>query len=191
MVSLFVLGVVTAVNGTEQELDDPEIGGEVHRRVSASHLFLLVLEVGRAIDHWADLWVFIKLAQELLSHLIVANLGEFESDTAATVLWVALLKRVERISDSIKHGVLRLSSGLTIGNGDHQNGLPQLTRSGLLEYYLIDDLLAERGTHRCETLELDALHDLLNLGFARNTILERTAGLRITGTRKVGVHEAH
>jgi hypothetical protein len=45
MVGLLILRVVAAINGTEKKLDDPEIGGEVYRRVCARHLFLLVLEV--------------------------------------------------------------------------------------------------------------------------------------------------
>jgi hypothetical protein len=44
-VGLLVLGVVAAVDGAEEELDDPQIGGEVDGRVGTGHLFLLVLEV--------------------------------------------------------------------------------------------------------------------------------------------------
>jgi drug/metabolite transporter superfamily protein YnfA len=45
VVGLLVLGVVAVVDGTKEELDDPEIGGEVDGRVGAGHLFLLILEV--------------------------------------------------------------------------------------------------------------------------------------------------
>jgi hypothetical protein len=45
VVSLLVLEVVAAVDGTEEKLDDPEIGSEVLRWVGARHLFLLVLKV--------------------------------------------------------------------------------------------------------------------------------------------------
>jgi hypothetical protein len=44
-VSLLVLGIVGAVDGAKEELDDPQIGGEVNRGVGAHHLLLLVLEV--------------------------------------------------------------------------------------------------------------------------------------------------
>jgi hypothetical protein len=44
-VGLLVLGVVAAVDGAEEELDDPQIGGEVDGRVGTGHLFLLILEV--------------------------------------------------------------------------------------------------------------------------------------------------
>jgi hypothetical protein len=63
--ALFVLGVVAGVNGTEDELQDPEIRGEVDRRVGASHLCGLVLVVGRAVDHAANGRVIVDLAQEL------------------------------------------------------------------------------------------------------------------------------
>tara|TARA_R110002003_G_scaffold248_2_gene17618 strand:+ start:16789 stop:17271 length:483 start_codon:yes stop_codon:yes gene_type:complete len=45
VVGLFVLGVVAAVDSTEEKFDDPEIGGEIDGWVGTSHLFLLVLEV--------------------------------------------------------------------------------------------------------------------------------------------------
>jgi hypothetical protein len=63
--ALFVLGVVAGINGSEDELQDPEIRGEVDGRVGASHLGGLVLVVGRAVDHAADGRVVIDLAQEL------------------------------------------------------------------------------------------------------------------------------
>jgi hypothetical protein len=44
-VGLLVLGVVGAVDGAEEEFDDPEVGGEVDWGVGAGHLFLLVLIV--------------------------------------------------------------------------------------------------------------------------------------------------
>jgi hypothetical protein len=52
-ICLLVLRVVAAINGTEEELDDPEIGRKVHRRVGAHHLFLLVFEVYHLVskDH--------------------------------------------------------------------------------------------------------------------------------------------
>jgi hypothetical protein len=44
-VSLLILGVVAAVNSTEKELDDPEIGSEVDGWVSARHFDLFVFVV--------------------------------------------------------------------------------------------------------------------------------------------------
>jgi hypothetical protein len=49
-ISLLVLGVVRRVDGTKNKLEDPKIGGKVDRRVGASHLGGLVLEVASAID---------------------------------------------------------------------------------------------------------------------------------------------
>jgi hypothetical protein len=63
--SLFVLGVVAGINGTENELQDPKIRGEIDGRVGASHLCGLVLVVGRAVDHAANGRVVVKLAKEL------------------------------------------------------------------------------------------------------------------------------
>lgn len=63
-VSLLVLGVVRRVDGAEDELQDPEVGGEVDRWVGTSHLGGLVLEVGRDIDQVADGGVVIELAEE-------------------------------------------------------------------------------------------------------------------------------
>jgi hypothetical protein len=48
-VALLVLSVVRRIDRTENELEDPKIGGEVDRRVGTSHLGGLVLEVGSAV----------------------------------------------------------------------------------------------------------------------------------------------
>lgn len=63
--ALLVLSVVAGVNGTEDELQNPEIRGEVDGRVGASHLGGLVLVVGSAVDHASDDRVVVELAQEL------------------------------------------------------------------------------------------------------------------------------
>jgi hypothetical protein len=53
-VGLLVLGVGAAVDGTEEELDDPEIGRKIDRRVGAGHLFLFILVVWHYVSdrHW-------------------------------------------------------------------------------------------------------------------------------------------
>lgn len=66
--SLLILGIVGRVDGTEDELEDPEVGSEVNGRVGASHLSGLVLVVGSAVDHAADGRVVVKLAEELGSY---------------------------------------------------------------------------------------------------------------------------
>ena len=63
--SLFVLGVVAGIDGTEDELEDPKIRGEVNGWVGTSHLGRLVLVVGCAVHHASNDWVAVELAQEL------------------------------------------------------------------------------------------------------------------------------
>lgn len=50
-VGLFVFGVIATVNGAEEELDNPKIGGEVNGRVRAHHFFLLVFKVCCFVRH--------------------------------------------------------------------------------------------------------------------------------------------
>jgi hypothetical protein len=50
-VRLLVLRVVAAVDGAEEELHDPEVGGQVDGGVGAAHFILLVLEVWGALAH--------------------------------------------------------------------------------------------------------------------------------------------
>jgi hypothetical protein len=52
--ALLILSVVRRIDGTKDELEDPEIGGKVNGRVGTSHLGGLVLEVASHIDHFAD-----------------------------------------------------------------------------------------------------------------------------------------
>ena len=63
--ALLVLGVVAGVDGTENELENPEIRGEVDRWVGTSHLGRLILVVGCAVHHASDDRVVVELAQEL------------------------------------------------------------------------------------------------------------------------------
>lgn len=63
--ALLVLSVVAGVDGTEDELENPKIGGEVDGRVGASHLGGLVLVVGSAVNHASDDGIIVELAQEL------------------------------------------------------------------------------------------------------------------------------
>jgi hypothetical protein len=98
---------------------------------------------GSAVDHWTDVRVLVELAEEFPRHLVVTNLGKLERNTSATILWVALLEGVECVSDRIEHGILRLTSWLTVCDGNDQYWLPELTGSGFLEHYLVNDLLAD------------------------------------------------
>ena len=59
---LFVLSVVTGVDGTKDEFQDPETRSEFDRRIGACHLRGLILVVGRAVYHASDTWVVIKLS---------------------------------------------------------------------------------------------------------------------------------
>jgi hypothetical protein len=63
--ALLVLSVVAGVDGTEDELENPKIRGEVDGRVGASHLGGLVLVVGSAVNHASDDGIVVELAQEL------------------------------------------------------------------------------------------------------------------------------
>ena len=100
-----------------------------------------------------------------------------------------MLQSLECVSDGIKYSILWLASGLAVGDGNDENGLPELTLLSPAENDLINDLLAERSTHGSEALELNTTHNLLNLSFSGNTVLERAA-LLVTHTRKISVHEA-
>jgi len=176
------------VDCAEEQLDDPEVGGEVDWGVGAGHLFLLVLEIGCAVDHRANLRILIKLSKKFLRCLVVSNLCELECNTTTSVLWETLLESVECVSDSIENGILWLTSGLAIGDGNDQDWLPELPLTGLGEYYLINDLLSEGSAHGSKTLKLDATHDLLNLCLSGNAVLERST-LRITDAGEISVHE--
>lgn len=142
----------------------------------------------RAVHHRTNLRVLVELAKELLRHLIVTDLGEFESNTTAAVLREPLLQGVESVSDGIEYSVLGLASGLPISDGNDENRLSELVLLGLSDDNLVDDLLAKRSTHGRETLELNATHDRLNLGLGSDAILKRTA-LLVTHAREVSVHE--
>jgi len=63
--ALLVLGVVAGVDSTEDELEDPEIRGEVDGWVGTSHLRRLVLVVGCAVHHASNDGIVVELAQEL------------------------------------------------------------------------------------------------------------------------------
>lgn len=188
VVGLLVLGVVATVNGAKKKLDDPQIRCEIHRRIGAHHLFLLVLEVRGAVNLWSDYGVLIKFTEELPSSFIISNLSELKCNSAAAILWETL-KSVKSILNGIEDGVLGLSSWLTIGDGNDQYRLVQLTVPRLLENDAINDLLSHSSSHRCKTLELYATHNLLNLSFRGHTILERTA-LLVACVGKISVHEA-
>lgn len=102
---------------------------------------------------------------------------------------MALLKGIKSISNRIEDRVLGLTSGLTVGNGDDQDGLSKLILSGPGENNLVDDLLTERSTHWSKALELDTTHNLFDLSLIRDTVLKRST-LLVTGTREIRVHEA-
>lgn len=63
--ALLVLSVVAGVDGTEDELENPKIRGEVDGRVGTSHLSGLVLVVGSAVNHASNDGIIVELAQEL------------------------------------------------------------------------------------------------------------------------------
>jgi len=153
------------INGTEKQLDYPKIWCQINWRIGTSHLFLLVFKIGSAIHHGSYMRILIKLAKELLGHLVVSDLCKFESDTTSAVLRVARLKRIVNISDSIKNRILGLSSGLAIGNSNDKDRLLQLALGSLREYYLINDLPSQRRAHWRQALELDTSHNLLDLIF--------------------------
>jgi hypothetical protein len=143
---------------------------------------------GCAIDHGTNLRVLVELAEELLRHLIVTDLGELESNTTAAILREPLLQGVERVSDGIEDSILGFAGRLTIRDGNDENGFSELVLLSLSDNDLVDDLLAKRSTHGGKTLELNTTHNRLNLGLGRDAILERTA-LLITHTREIRVHE--
>lgn len=150
---------------------------------------MLVLEVRGTVNLWSDYGVLIKFTEELPSSFIVSDLSELERNGAAAILWETL-ESIKSILNGIENGVLRLSSWLTIGDGNDQYRLGQLTVPCLLENDAINDLLPHSSSHGCKTLELHATHDLLNLSLGRHTILERTA-LLVACVGKIGVHEAN
>lgn len=145
--SLLVLRVVAWINCTEDELEDPEIGGEVDGRASTSHLGGLVLVVGCAIDHASDAWVVVELSKELSSLLVVSDLRKLERHRAGA--------QVRSLTDSVANGILESSGGfasrLAVCNGDDQHRLAGLAQ--LRQDNRIDDLLAQLRAERGETYD--------------------------------------
>jgi hypothetical protein len=124
-VGSLVLGIVRRINGSKEQFHNPEVRGKVDGRDGARHLFLLVLVIGSTVDHGADLRILVELSEELLRHLVVSDLGKFECDCTLSVLGEAL-ERIKGIADGIEHGVLRFSSGLSIGDSNDQDRLAEL-----------------------------------------------------------------
>lgn len=71
---LLVLGVVRAVDGAHDELQEPGLGSKIH--TLAGHLGLLCLKVGCAVDEVADNGVVVEGGEELLGLDVVSDLGE-------------------------------------------------------------------------------------------------------------------
>jgi hypothetical protein len=132
-----------------------------------------------AVNQLSDDRIVIKLAKELASLLIVANLGKLESDSSTTVLRVGGL--LDSLADSVKDSSGGFSCRLTIRDGNNQDRLAHLsaTESGYDD--AVDNLLAELGTHRGKTTELVALDELLDL-LLRLNVLDHVL-------RRVVVHE--
>jgi hypothetical protein len=102
------------------------------------HLFLLVLEVARAVDHRPNGRVLVELAKELPCHLVVSNLSELECERTLPVL--SARETFECLTDRVENGVLRFTSRLAICHGNHQHWLTKLIGLGLRHDDLIEDL---------------------------------------------------
>lgn len=164
MAALLVLSVVGRVNGSEDEFENPEVRGEVDWRLGASHLGRLVLEVGSAVDHGADLGVAVQLAKELSSLLVVADLRELESNCTRAEVG----SRVDGVADGVLEGAVVLASRLTISDANDQDGLARLAELGQNDR--INDLLAQFGAERRKTLVFLALQDGLDLLLRANAL---------------------
>lgn len=195
--ALLVLSVVAGIDGTEDELEDPEVGSEVDGWVGTGHLGRLVLVVGCAVDHASDDGVVVELAKELsgcrmlvkssvgsmsfvrdsLTLLVVADLSELEGNGARA----EVLCRVHGVTDGILKSTGVLSSGLTVGDANNEDRLARLAKLG--QNNAVDDLLAQLGTEWRETLISPVCHDLTNL-------LLRADVLKHVGRGAVVVHEA-
>ena len=143
--SLLVLGVIAGVNGAEEELAQPQVGGEVEGRVRARHLVLLDLEVGGGVDELADAGLVVELAEELARLQVVADLRELEGDGALAV--GAARELVGGVADRVEDGGGGLAGGLAVGDGDDEDGLAELVRASFLHDEGLEDLVAELGAH--------------------------------------------
>lgn len=78
---------------------------------------------------------------------------------------MALAEPVGSVSDGGKDGILGLASGLSIGDGDDEDGFLEATAWVLRRVGedALDDLPVELSAHRGQSREADRLHELLNL----------------------------
>lgn len=158
---LLVLRVIAWVDCSQNELYHPEIGRQVDWRNSSRHLGRLVLVVGRAVYFSANLWIVIELGQEFSSLLIVANLRKLKGHSTSTVL--RSLSGLNGILHCLYQSVLVLAGWLTISDADNQQRLLHLTAVQLLHQDGVDDLLAQFGSERSQTLVPLACQNLLDL----------------------------
>lgn len=134
--------VVTTIDTTHQELDKPQVGRQVERRVGPSAVVLLDLKVGRGVDQSANLRVLVQLLQELARALVVADLSELNAERIGSVPRALqfLVRGLEHLDDR----VAVFSAWRTVRDCDDQDGLLEASCAGGTQKQGLDS-----GASRC------------------------------------------
>lgn len=183
--------VVTTIDTTHQELDKPQVGRQVERRVGPSAVVLLDLKVGRGVDQSANLRVLVQLLQELACALVVADLSELNAERIGSV--PRALQFLIRSLEDLDDRVAVFSAWRTIRDCDDQDGLLEAScTSGTQKKGLYDrcpdvsanlqqhgegelkthleDLLLHGGAERSQAAELGLLHELIGGAFGIDVV---------------------
>ena len=86
-------------------------------------------------------WVFVKLAQESLGGLVLADLSKLKGDGSGTIRRAHA--HVLGVFDDLRHSGPGLPGGLAICDDDHQNGLLQVPGLDAAHEEGLDDLLVQ------------------------------------------------
>lgn len=122
--SFLILGIVARIDGAEEELAKPQIGGEIDRRLRARHLVLLHLEVGGGVDELADSGLVVQLPQELARLQVISDLCELVAHSALAVGRAGQL--AGGVADGVEDGGGGFAGGLAVGDRDDEDGLVEL-----------------------------------------------------------------
>lgn len=139
-IGFLVLGIVARIDGAEEELAQPQVGGQVHRWVSARHLVLLNLEVGGGVDELANSGLVVEFTQELACLEVIAYLRKLVAYGALAVWRAGEL--VGGVTDGVKDGSGGFTGGLAVGDCNDEDRLAELVGANFLDDEGVEDLVA-------------------------------------------------
>src|SRR5262249_53939148 len=119
------------------------------------------------INHWSNYWILVQLGQKFARLDIVAYLRKLECHAASSILSADL---VNGVLYCVVDRVQRFAGWLAVSDGDDESRLGVASALHFGDDDSINDFLSHGCAHRCESLEANSPHQLVDLLFGSDVV---------------------